>query len=81
MAYPFPMETGWEKTKRRFKEEPLVPLGCLVTAGVLAGGLRSFVKAADQRTQQRFMRARVVAQGATVVALALGSVLAMKEKK
>ncbi|KAJ0403938.1 hypothetical protein P43SY_009431 [Pythium insidiosum] len=75
-----PLETGWDKMKRRCQEEPLVPLGCFLTAGVLAGGLRSFAKAADQRTQQRFMRARVVAQGATVLAAALGSVLAMKKK-
>ncbi|TYZ63454.1 hypothetical protein PybrP1_007313 [[Pythium] brassicae (nom. inval.)] len=60
-----PFETGWEKMKRRMSEEPLVPLGCLLTAGVLVGGLRSFQRAADPKTQQRFMRARVAAQGAT----------------
>lgn len=75
------METGWEKMKRRCAEEPFVPLGCLVTAGVLAGGLRSFGKGADQKTQQRFMRARVVAQGATVVVMALGAVIAMNKNK
>lgn len=74
-------ESGWEKTKRRFMEEPLVPIGCAVTAAVLMGGLRSFVTMADQRTQQRFMRARVVAQGATVVAAGVGSYLALNQKK
>ncbi|GAB9465017.1 hypothetical protein Gpo141_00002437 [Globisporangium polare] len=75
-----PLETGWEKMKRRVAEEPLVPLGCLLTAGVLVGGLRSFQRAADAKTQQRYMRARVVAQGATVVVMALGSVLTLKKK-
>ncbi|ETM44915.1 hypothetical protein L914_09890 [Phytophthora nicotianae] len=74
----FPMETGWQKMKRRCQEEPLVPLGCLATAGVLMGGLASFRRAADAATQQKFMRLRVLAQGATVVAMALGGFIAIK---
>jgi hypothetical protein len=77
---PFP-ESGWEKTKRKFKEEPLVPIGCVLTAGVLVGGLRSFMTMADQKTQQRYMRARVIAQGATVVAVAFGSFMTLREKQ
>jgi hypothetical protein len=76
-----PMETSMEKLKRKFKEEPFVPVGCLVTAGVLGGGLRSFAKAADSRTQQKFMRARVFAQGATVLAVAVGSFIALQKKQ
>ncbi len=75
------METGFEKLKRRMREEPFVPLGCAVTAIVLGGGLRSFVRAADARTQQRFMRARVVAQGGTVIAIAIGSLLALQKRQ
>ncbi|KAG6955828.1 hypothetical protein JG688_00011723 [Phytophthora aleatoria] len=74
----FPMETGWQKMKRRCQEEPLVPLGCLATVGVLVGGLASFRRAADAATQQMFMRLRVVAQGATVVAMSLGGFIAIK---
>ncbi|KAI9917327.1 hypothetical protein PsorP6_012802 [Peronosclerospora sorghi] len=74
----YPMESGWEKTKRRCQEEPLVPLGCLATAGVLIGGLASFRRAADAATQQKFMRLRVVAHGATVLAMALGGFIAVK---
>ncbi|CAH0486704.1 hypothetical protein KXD40_006267 [Peronospora effusa] len=74
----FPMETGWQKMKRRCQEEPLVPLGCLVTAGVLIGGLASFRRAADAATQQKYMRLRVAAQGATVIAMALGGFIAIK---
>lgn len=75
----FPMETGWQKMKRRAREEPLVPLGCLATAAVLVGGLASFRRAADAATQQKFMRARVVAQGATVIAMSLGGFIALKD--
>ncbi|KAE8906950.1 hypothetical protein PF005_g15733 [Phytophthora fragariae] len=66
----FPMETGWQKMKRRCQEEPLVPLGCLATAAVLVGGLASFRRAADAATQQKFMRLRV--------ALSLGGFIAIK---
>jgi hypothetical protein len=76
-AFP-PMETGWQKMKRRCQEEPLVPLGCLATAGVLIGGLASFRRAADAVTQQKYMRLRVAAQGATVIAMALGGFIAIK---
>lgn len=76
-------ETGWEKLQRRMAEDPLVPLGCLATAGALLGGLSAFRRAADATTQQRFMRMRVVTQGGTVIAVALGSFLALgrKDKK
>ncbi|RLN43715.1 hypothetical protein BBJ28_00015996 [Nothophytophthora sp. Chile5] len=76
-----PNETGWEKMKRRVREEPLVPLGCAATAVVLIGGLASFGRAADARTQQKFMRMRVVAQGATVVAMALGGFIGLNPKE
>ncbi|KAF4315743.1 hypothetical protein BBO99_00009125 [Phytophthora kernoviae] len=75
----FPMETGWQKMKRRVREEPLVPLGCLATAAVLVGGLASFRRAADPAVQQKFMRLRVMAQGATVVAMSLGGFIALKD--
>jgi hypothetical protein len=50
------------------KAEPLVPIGALTTAAVLCGGLISF-KRGDRKMGQYFMRARVIAQGATVVAM------------
>ncbi|OQR85935.1 hypothetical protein ACHHYP_11160 [Achlya hypogyna] len=70
------MESGMDKFKRKFTENPFVPVGCAVTAVILAGGLRTFVSGGDSRTQQKFMRARIFAQGATVVALAVGAVMA-----
>ncbi|KAF0689858.1 Aste57867_18728 [Aphanomyces stellatus] len=68
-------ETGVEKMKRKFQENPFVPIGAVVTTAVLVGGMTTFMKGGDSRTQQKFMRARVVAQGATVVAIAVGSLL------
>ncbi|KAJ0965448.1 hypothetical protein J5N97_026586 [Dioscorea zingiberensis] len=56
--------------KKRVKN-PLVPIGAFVTAGVLTAGLISFRQGKSQ-LGQKLMRARVVAQGATV-ALMFGS--------
>ncbi|KAJ0986667.1 hypothetical protein J5N97_005023 [Dioscorea zingiberensis] len=50
---------------------PLVPVGAFITAGVLMMGLISF-KRGNSQLGQKLMRARVVAQGATV-ALMVGS--------
>eukprot|EP00299_Pterocystis_sp_00344_P014386 c711_g1_i1.p2 GENE.c711_g1_i1~~c711_g1_i1.p2 ORF type:complete len:105 (+),score=17.11 c711_g1_i1:22-315(+) len=84
--YLFDAERDFEEfhnTKSRalrpFKENPLVPIGALVTAGILVGGLASFAKGAAGRSQL-FMRARVVAQGATVLAVA-GSIFFIKNKQ
>lgn len=43
--------------------------GCLATAAVLFGGLISF-RRGNSRNSQMFMRARVLTQGATLVAVA-----------
>uniref|UniRef100_A0A0D9XD60 HIG1 domain-containing protein n=1 Tax=Leersia perrieri TaxID=77586 RepID=A0A0D9XD60_9ORYZ len=52
-------------------KNPFVPIGALVTAGVLTAGLISF-RYGNSQLGQKLMRARVVAQGATV-ALMIGS--------
>lgn len=56
----------------RAKEDPLVPLGCAATALVLTGGLVTFYRG-QSKLGNVFMQARVVAQGATVAALAAGA--------
>ncbi|KAG1364063.1 RING-H2 finger protein ATL48 [Cocos nucifera] len=56
--------------KKRVKN-PLVPVGALLTAGVLTAGLISF-RQGNSQLGQKLMRARVVVQGATV-ALMVGS--------
>lgn len=59
---------------RKASRDPLVPAGCLLTAGVLGGGLYTLYTG-QAGLSQKFMRARIVAQGATVVALITGSIL------
>nr|KYP56278.1 RING-H2 finger protein ATL3I [Cajanus cajan] len=56
--------------KKRVRN-PLVPIGALVTAGVLTAGLISF-RQGNSQLGQKLMRARVVVQGATV-ALMVGT--------
>ncbi|NXG53748.1 HIG2A protein, partial [Psilopogon haemacephalus] len=81
---PLPVfrEEGFgEKFLRKTRENPLVPLGCLCTVGVLTYGLISFKRGNIRRSQQ-MMRARVLAQGFTFVALLGGMVVtAMKSRK
>ncbi|CAO2816865.1 unnamed protein product [Amaranthus hypochondriacus] len=56
--------------KKRVRN-PLVPIGALMTAGVLTAGLISF-RQGNSKLGQKLMRARVVVQGATV-ALMVGT--------
>ena len=48
-----------------------IPEGCLLTGGVLGGGLWS-MKEGNAKLSQKFMRTRVLAQGATVIMLCIG---------
>jgi len=70
---PPPPETMGQKLSRKVKENPFVPVGALATVGALTYGLFSFVRG-DTRMQQLMMRARVAAQGGTIVAVAGGVV-------
>ncbi|KAG0480047.1 hypothetical protein HPP92_010907 [Vanilla planifolia] len=65
-----PQMEGFVGGQKRVKN-PLVPIGALLTAGVLTVGLISF-RRGDSQLGQKLMRARVVVQGATV-ALMVGS--------
>ncbi|XP_076018907.1 HIG1 domain family member 2A, mitochondrial [Genypterus blacodes] len=74
-------ETFKEKFMRKTKENPLVPIGCLGTAGALTYGLRAFLKG-NTRQSQMLMRGRIFAQGFTVVAIVVGVfVTAVKPKE
>ncbi|XP_070495730.1 HIG1 domain family member 2A, mitochondrial [Chironomus tepperi] len=64
-------ETAKEKFIRKFKANPLVPIGCLATAGALSFGLYSF-KQGERKMSQMMMRVRILAQGLTVGALVVG---------
>ncbi|XP_043113765.1 HIG1 domain family member 2A, mitochondrial [Puntigrus tetrazona] len=70
-----------EKFIRKTKENPLVPIGCLGTAGALVYGLSAF-RQGKTRQSQLLMRARIFAQGFTVVAIIVGvAVTALKPKQ
>lgn len=64
------------------RRNPMVPIGAGVTAAVLMAGLLAFNRG-SQIWSQRMMRARVVAQGATlgVLALSVYQVKAAGEKQ
>lgn len=62
----------WEKIYTNAKYNPFVPLGVLVTVGVLFNGLWA-MKSKDRAKSQRMMRYRIAAQGSTVIALVVGT--------
>ncbi|XP_056176292.1 RING-H2 finger protein ATL48-like [Syzygium oleosum] len=62
--------------QRRRAQNPLVPAGAFVTAGVLAAGLMTF-QHGDSHLGQKLMRARVVAQGVTVALMVQGVTVAL----
>ena len=66
----FAVSYGVDKKVSDVRKNPLVPAGAMITAAVLMGGLFAF-KQGNQRLSQQLMRARVLAQGATVCALGL----------
>jgi len=59
-------ETFEEKLYRKFKAEPLVPIGCLTTAYFLGSGIKSFYNR-DPVKSQTMMRLRVGSQFATLM--------------
>ncbi|KAM6408417.1 HIG1 domain family member 2A, mitochondrial [Rhynochetos jubatus] len=81
---PLPVfrEEGFgDKFLRKTRENPLVPLGCLCTVGVLTYGLVCF-KRGNTRRSQLMMRARILAQAFTFTALLGGMVVtAVKSRK
>ena len=69
-------ETFSEKLTRKFSADPFVPIGCALTAGILASGLGNFTKIGNRKNavkSQKLMRARVLMQGITLGFLAWGT--------
>ncbi|KAK6580847.1 hypothetical protein PZA11_006335 [Diplocarpon coronariae] len=65
-------ENRWQKFSRRLKEEPLIPLGCALTCWALFQASRS-IRAGDPQRTNRMFRARIYAQGFTLLAIVGGS--------
>ncbi|KAK4153375.1 hypoxia induced protein conserved region-domain-containing protein [Chaetomidium leptoderma] len=64
-------ESGAHKVIRRLKEEPLVPIGVILTIAAFTNAYRA-MRRGDHHGVQRMFRARVAAQGFTVLAMVAG---------
>ncbi|XP_020854251.1 HIG1 domain family member 2A, mitochondrial [Phascolarctos cinereus] len=74
-------ESVKDKFQRKVRENPVVPIGCLATAGALCYGLYCFHQG-NSKKSQLMMRTRIVAQGFTVMAILGGLVVsAMKSPR
>jgi len=73
-------ETYQEKAWRKFKQQPLVPLGAAATtfALIMAG---TKLRKRDSKNMNYWLRARVITQGLTIVALVAGSWLLNNKQK
>lgn len=66
-------ESQYERLTRKFKEEPLVPIGILGTCAALFGASVA-IRKGNQQNANRYFRWRIYAQGFTVLAMVAGSV-------
>ncbi|KAK4236471.1 hypoxia induced protein conserved region-domain-containing protein [Achaetomium macrosporum] len=66
-------ESGAQKVFRRLKEEPLIPIGCILTIAAFVNAYRA-MRRGDHHKVQRMFRARVAAQGFTVLAMVAGGI-------
>ena len=66
-------ESKYERLTRKFRQEPLVPLGILATCGALLGASVA-LRSGNQRSANKYFRWRIYAQGFTVLAMVAGSV-------
>ncbi|KAH7922129.1 hypothetical protein BV22DRAFT_971149, partial [Leucogyrophana mollusca] len=65
-------ETYQEKAVRKFKEQPLVPIGAAATTGALIMAMVK-MKRGDSRSLNNWLRVRVIAQGLTIAAVCVGT--------
>jgi hypothetical protein len=75
----FHEENRWAKLGRKLKEEPLIPVGCLATCYALYQASKS-IRQGDHHQTNRMFRARIYAQGFTLVALVVGSIFYRDER-
>ena len=72
-------ETGLQKVVRRLKEEPLIPIGCILTVAAFTNAYRA-MRRGDHQKVQRMFRARVAAQAFTVVAMVAGGMYYQEDR-
>lgn len=66
-------ESQYERLTRKFREEPLVPIGIVGTCAALFAASVA-IRRGDQKRTNQFFRWRIYAQGFTVLAMVSGSV-------
>ncbi|OAA60593.1 Hypoxia induced protein, domain protein [Niveomyces insectorum RCEF 264] len=66
-------EPPLQKLTRKLKAEPLIPLGCALTVAAFISAWRAS-RRGDHKQVQRMFRARVLAQGFTVLAMVGGGI-------
>ncbi len=71
MRREFYKESGAQKLFRKIKEEPLIPIGCALTVAAFVNSAVA-IRRGDSQAAQRMFRARVAAQGFTVLAMVGG---------
>jgi hypothetical protein len=76
----FHNEKALSKVVRKVKEEPLVPLGIGLTVFAFVNAYRALRKG-DSKQANRMFRARVLAQGFTVIAMVAGSMYYSKDRE
>ena len=67
-------ESKMQKLKQLSKKNPFVPIGVVLTGGILLNGIWA-MKRGDKAKSQRMMRYRVAAQGITLMAVLGGTLL------
>lgn len=60
-----------DRMKNKIVSNPFVPIGMLATVGALGMGLNA-MRTGERRKSQLMMRARVICQGLTIVAILVG---------
>ena len=70
-------ETFLQKTLRKCKADPFVPIGAATTLVFLVTGFRAFQRG-EARSAQLLMRGRVLAQGATIMMMCTGVFFGLK---
>ncbi|KAH8734567.1 hypoxia induced protein conserved region-domain-containing protein [Ilyonectria robusta] len=73
-------ERPLQKVFRKIKEEPLIPLGMGLTTLAFINAYRA-LRRGDSKSANRMFRARVAAQGFTVIAMVAGSMYYNKDRE
>lgn len=72
-------ESRFQKLWRKLRQEPLIPLGCAATCYALYMASKS-IRAGDHHQTNKMFRARIYAQGFTLVAVVAGSIFYKDER-